>query len=442
MAAWRGAALVSSAAAALAVAAAGVPVAPRGPLVQAQGTRFVLGADPFVPVGFNQYYMVTYGAQPSQRALVTDVLDDAERLGLNVLRMWAFSEGEAEGHPALQPAPGVYDEEVFRALDWAVDEAAKRGIRVLLVLSNYWDAFGGAPTYVRWAREAGEPLATDETREFFTSPYCRATYMQFVHHLFTRVNHLRGVRYLEDAAIFGWNLMNEPRVPSDPSGDVLYTWIAEMGSHIKRLDPHHLLGLGSEGFWGASTPRHLRENPNEEYLSVGTDFVRHHRLPFIDFASFHLWSDTWLPDEDEDAQLRWVENWVRGHLQAATTDLHKPVVLDEYGKQRPIAERDRFFGLIYETLESGVAAGTAARGGDLLWILSSDQYPDYDGFSVYCPEDVSTCTMLSEHVRRMRAASAAPQLAEAVSRQSYFDALTPMTMAPSFAEYMRRKAEP
>ena len=41
-----------------------------------------------------------------------------------------------------------------------------------------------------------------------------------------------------------------------------------------------------------------------------------------------------------------------------------------------------------------------------------------------------------------RAASAAPQLAEAVSRQSYFDALTPMTMAPSFAEYMRRKAEP
>lgn len=44
---------------------------------------------------------------------------------------------------------GVFDERVFRGLDWVLAEAAKRGLRVLLTLVNYWSAYGGMAQYVK-----------------------------------------------------------------------------------------------------------------------------------------------------------------------------------------------------------------------------------------------------------------------------------------------------
>ena len=38
----------------------------------------------------------------------------------------------------------------------------------------------------------------------------------------------------------------------------------------------------------------LADNPFNT-LSLGCDFLRHHALPLIDFATAHLWPDTWLP---------------------------------------------------------------------------------------------------------------------------------------------------
>jgi mannan endo-1,4-beta-mannosidase len=107
-------------------------------------------------------------------------------------------------------------------------EAGKRGIRLLLALSNNWDAYGGAPAYITWAAAAGEPLApvAPDASPFFTSPFCKDAYKAFVRTLLTRVNTYSGVAYRDDPTIFAFNLMNEPRVPADPSGDTL---------HVRRL---------------------------------------------------------------------------------------------------------------------------------------------------------------------------------------------------------------
>lgn len=46
--------------------------------------------------------------------------------------------------PAHQPPacsqvrPGVFEERTFRALDWVVAEAGRRGLRLILDLTNYW----------------------------------------------------------------------------------------------------------------------------------------------------------------------------------------------------------------------------------------------------------------------------------------------------------------
>ena len=56
---------------------------------------------------------------------------------------------------------GMYDEKVLVGLDFAINEASKRGIRVVPVFANYWAMYGGIDQYNTWSFEAGsgEPLA-------------------------------------------------------------------------------------------------------------------------------------------------------------------------------------------------------------------------------------------------------------------------------------------
>jgi mannan endo-1,4-beta-mannosidase len=94
--------------------------------------------------------MAQYGQRAQCHALTcrrAAVLDGAVRLGYSVLRTWAFNDGG--GCNALQTAPGVYDERVFAALDWLLQQCAARGLKLVLVLVNHWDDFGGAKAYVR-----------------------------------------------------------------------------------------------------------------------------------------------------------------------------------------------------------------------------------------------------------------------------------------------------
>ena len=54
-------------------------------------------------------------------------MDLAVENGLTVMRGWAHS---VDVNTNLQTAPGVYNEAVFRGLDYALDEARKRGLKV------------------------------------------------------------------------------------------------------------------------------------------------------------------------------------------------------------------------------------------------------------------------------------------------------------------------
>lgn len=54
-------------------------------------------------------------------------MDQATAAGMTVMRAWASS---VDTDYALQSAPGVYNEAIFRGLDYALDEAGKRNIKV------------------------------------------------------------------------------------------------------------------------------------------------------------------------------------------------------------------------------------------------------------------------------------------------------------------------
>jgi len=76
--------------------------------------------------------------------------DNAQALGVNVVRTWAFCDGNRAG--ALQPQAGVYSEATFQALDSVIAQARDRNVRLLLVLTNNWKDYGAPPAGTRVPR--------------------------------------------------------------------------------------------------------------------------------------------------------------------------------------------------------------------------------------------------------------------------------------------------
>lgn len=66
-----------------------------------------------------------------------------------------------------------------------------------------------------------------------------------------------------------------------------------MAVYVKTIDPKHLVEIGVEGFYGLSTPNKLQCNPNNYSQQVGTDFIRNHQILGVDFASVHMYADSW-----------------------------------------------------------------------------------------------------------------------------------------------------
>lgn len=96
--------------------------------------------------------------------------------GINVLRIWAHSEHCEEYHwmqwngvenvdkkfsntfKTIQTEPSPDGPSWFKpninqdgidGLDWAVAEAAKHGIKLIMSLTNHWQDFGGMAQYAR-----------------------------------------------------------------------------------------------------------------------------------------------------------------------------------------------------------------------------------------------------------------------------------------------------
>jgi hypothetical protein len=195
--------------------------------VQRAGVRFVVqsraataaGAKPsescenFYFVGTNNYYLMVRAADPRLRCEVLEVLDSAADLGISVIRTWGFSDGATEWN-ALQREPGVYNERTFVGMDYVLHQASLRGIRLLIAFGNYWQHYGGVDTYNRWSYRAGQGSCDGDLAcrdDFFSDPYARQMYKNHIKAFVNRRNTFSGLLYRDDPAIFGWNLMNEPR---------------------------------------------------------------------------------------------------------------------------------------------------------------------------------------------------------------------------------------
>ncbi|CAD6249363.1 unnamed protein product [Miscanthus lutarioriparius] len=367
---------------------------------RASGTRFTLGGRPFYSNGFNAYWLMYMASDPADRSKATAALDEAARVGATLVRTWAFSDG---GYRALQVSPGVYNEEVFRGLDYVISEAKKRRIHLILSLVNNWDGYGGKKQYVQWARDQGHSLNSDD--DFFTNSVTKGFYKNHVKAVLARVNKVTGVAYKDDPTIFAWELMNEPRCQSDLSGKTLQAWITEMAAYAKSVDPNHMMEIGLEGFYGESTPDR-KHNFNPGGYTVGTDFISNNLIPGIDFATIHSYPDQWVPGASNDAQVAFMRRWMASHAGDAAAVLRKPLLVAEFGWSArsngyTVSMRDAYFRMVYDAIYASASAEGPLAGGLFWQVMVPGMESWTDGYDVVLDRSPSTAAVVSQECARI-----------------------------------------
>ncbi|XP_010522866.1 PREDICTED: mannan endo-1,4-beta-mannosidase 1 isoform X2 [Tarenaya hassleriana] len=351
------------------------------------GTHFVVRGERMYLNGFNAYWMMNAAADTASRTTVTAALRQASAVGMNVARTWGFHEG---GYEPLQISPGSYNEHVFQGLDFVVYEAGKYNIKLIISLANNYDDFGGRSKYVEWA-------SLEDPDEFYTDPLVMQFYKSHVKTMLTRKNTITGVMYKDDPTIFAWELINEPRC-NDPSGSTLQ----EMAAYVKSIDSNHLLEVGLEGFYGKSRPERMIYNPNTGI--TGSDFLSNNLIPDIDFATIHIYPDSWLPQQTD--QIGFVDKWVRAHIHDCDTLLKKPLVIAEFGKSSmasgfSLDKRNMFFRRIYRMIYESARAGSSGAGG-IFWQLSTRGTGKLgDGYEVFLEEGSSTARVIADQSTKL-----------------------------------------
>jgi mannan endo-1,4-beta-mannosidase len=362
---------------------------PRRPrsFVTARGRQLVLDGRRFRFGGTNNYYL-----HYKSHYMIDSVLNDADAMGLTVVRCWCFSDGpagaSANGGLAMQSEPGVFNEASFEAFDYAVYKAGTLGIRLVVALTNNWGDFGGIPQYATWFGAQHD--------DFFRRPDMKAAYRGWVRHVIGRRNRYTGLRYDAEPTVMTWELCNEPRCPSDKTGDTLVSWADEMSRFVARLAPRQLVTVGDEGFYGRT------DDPDYPYSNVeGVAWPRLVALPAVDYGTVHLYPQGWGGKTPQ-----WGVDWITNHIRDGHT-ANSPVVLEEFGWQVPgateqelAAQRDP----VYRMWTDAVLA--EGGSGSQFWLLTARQddgtlYPNFDGYRVTYPS--STAALLSANARALTA---------------------------------------
>ncbi|XP_047320197.1 mannan endo-1,4-beta-mannosidase 7-like [Impatiens glandulifera] len=368
--------------------------------IRTRGVQFIQNGKPFYANGFNAYWLMYIGTDPSERYKVTAAFSDAEKHGLSIVRTMAFNDGP--GNRTLQSSPGIYNEPVFQGLDFALSEARKYGMKVLLCLSNNFKDFGGKIQYVEWGRSKGQRIRTEDG--FYTNAVVKEMYKNHVMRVLNRRNTITGIIYKNDPTIMGWELINEPRCYTDKSGATVQSWIKEMAAYVKSIDNNHMVAVGMEGFYG---PSHAGRQQNNPTFQVGTDFIENNLIRDIDFATIHMYPDKWIGGSSEVKEDAFLNDWINNHVQDAQNIIRKPLIFTEFQKNSKdpgfnIVQRDNMFKTIYSAVYlSAVRRG--AVSGALFWHLLTTGLDSFrDGNAIILSEKTSTNILIAEESAKLK----------------------------------------
>jgi mannan endo-1,4-beta-mannosidase len=353
--------------------------------VSVRNGQFQLRGRPYFYVGTNLWfgcYVCDPDLAGGRKRFVRE-LDQLQKIGATNIRLLAGSETSplVGAIPCgITRAPRDYDENLLRGLDFCLAEMAKRDMRAILFLSNYWQWSGSFAQYVRWITGENIPdpdkpvMAKGDwhafmefSARFYETPAAIELYHDYISKIIRRKNSVNGKIYRDDPAIMTWELANEPRPGSVKSNavSVFCDWVDATGKFIRAQDENHLVCTGSEGIHGS--------------LDQPENFIAAHKTSAIDYVTVHMWLKNWgwlkepqLGAEFETAAIR-ARDHVEQHTQIATDILRKPLVLEEFGLPRdhesylpdsPTTARDEYYRRMFEQVADSCRAGRALQAAN------------------------------------------------------------------------------
>jgi mannan endo-1,4-beta-mannosidase len=356
--------------------------------VRVRGGKFELRGKPYFYIGTNLWFgcYVADAALPDGRARLVRELDRLKKIGATNIRLLAGSETSplvAAIPRGITKAPGDYDEALLRGLDFCLAEMAKRDMKAVLFLSNYWQWSGSFAQYVRWITGENIPdpdrpvMARGDwhafmqfSARFYRTPAAVELYRDYVAKLVHRKNTVNGRIYREDPTIMTWELANEPRPGADDCDvekdvPVFCDWVDATARLIHAQDENHLVCTGSEGVWGC--------------LQKPEVFIASHKTPAIDYVTVHMWLKNWgwikdpVPGADFEIAAGKARAHVEMHTRIATDNLKKPLVLEEFGLPRdhgnyspdsPATAREEYFRRMFSQVAESCQAGRALQAAN------------------------------------------------------------------------------
>ena len=360
--------------------------------VTVKNSRFYIGDKAYSFLGTNFWYGMSLGAKDAggNRERLLRELDQLEKMGVKNLRIMASSEGPANApwriSPALQEKIGGYSEAQFEGLDFLLSEMAKRDMRAVVCLNNFWQWSGGFAAYVStFGKEKTIPYPKGNAgwgeferyvASFYTIDSAKQAYYALLEKLIVRKNSVTGKIYKNDPTIMAWQLANEPRGSNQKEAYV--RWVKESSELIKSIDKNHLVTIGSEGV----TP----------HPGANNEFERVHSLSSIDYATFHIWVQNWewyAPNGGEkslDKALVKAKQYFDYHVDVMNK-LSKPVVMEEFGISRDegsykvtakSSTRDRYYSKVFSWVENEVRKKSSMSGVNF-WAWSGEGRPRLEG---------------------------------------------------------------
>jgi mannan endo-1,4-beta-mannosidase len=348
--------------------------------IEVSDNTFIKGSNPYRFVGMNLYYAAYLGAtREGQKRLIKE-LDLLKNLGVNNLRILGASESsnyKSALPNCFQAKPGVYDEELLKGLDFALNEMSKRKIYAVIYLNNFWNWSGGMAQYINWAtntQSVPDPDVDNRwddyirlTAGFYQNTTAQKYYFNYIRMLLNRKNTINDRLYKDDPTIMAWQLANEPRPGVDFGKDsvnveYLSLWVDSTAAFIHSLDRNHLVCTGSEGIVGC--------------LQDSGSYIKVHSSKYIDYLTFHLWPKNWSwfnakdPAATYENTIAKATEYMNSHIQLARK-LGKPIVMEEFGLERDMGlvnsesstyYRNKFFDYVMTLLSDSAANGAPVAG--------------------------------------------------------------------------------
>jgi mannan endo-1,4-beta-mannosidase len=453
----------------LVAACAGMAVscasAPDASFVAQRNGQFEKGGKPYYYIGTNFWYGAILGStgEGGNRERLLKELDFMKANGITNLRVLVGADGPdgqpSKVRPALQTAPGVYNDTIFDGLDFFLSELGKREMHAVLFLNNSWDWSGGYEQYLKWAQVVSgtaDGLSWEELQkrmaQYATCNECKEMFFAHVKTVLSRTNRYTGKKYTDDPAIMAWQVGNEPRAFSKDVKPAFAQWLKEATALIRSLDKNHLISIGNEGLMGC-------ENDMQLFEDIHAD-------PNVDYLTIHIWPKNWswisavnpdalmvalknnpmygTPPQGDDARpampdiaamsdaagqvdkaIEKTKTYIDSHALIAAK-LQKPFVIEEFGYPRDhhrynlqdsVKGRDAYYRYILSRLEEscsqkGLLAGCNfwawggfGRPAHLFWQPWDDYLGDpsqeEQGLNAVFDED-STIDLIKEYASKLK----------------------------------------